>query len=406
MANGARLLVLGAGNQRERSFHRWAADGLRVTLVDGFSHSRYDHVVERAVPWDVRDSAVPDLDALAALAAEHQGVTTLSDDCQITTALVAERLGWPSAGVPAARLARDKSRQRLVAAEHGLPTVAHHAAGDPRAVAEFVEGRGGPCVVKPVGAGGSASVAKVVGGEQALVACEVMLQRGHRLFLAEDFLIGPEISYEGVVRAGRLVRASVTEKEVVSDGCFLERQHLVTAPGPLDEPEAHRGVHALAGGLVRAFGVADAVIHLEAKLTGQGPVPVEMAVRPAGDCIPELVERTHGRDLYGHLAALALGRPAPPDLPTDADASVAGVRFCVGRGRVTGYARPADVLRGLETVRIAVQSGQVGRWYGEPAGNWDRVGYVLGWGADRSIVEKELAIACDRQLSLAGLSDG
>ncbi|WP_052682011.1 ATP-grasp domain-containing protein [Saccharothrix sp. ST-888] len=408
MSERPKLLVLGAGNQRERAFHRWAADGLEVTLVDGFSYARYDHLVERSFPGDVRDGAAPDLAALAALAAGHQGVTTLSDECQITTALLAERLGLPSAGVGAARLARDKRRQREVAAAHGLPTVAHHAGEDPHAVAEFVAGRPGPCVVKPVGAGGSASVTLVTGADEALAACEAMRERGHRSFLAEEFLTGPEISYEAVVRGGRVVLASVTEKEVVGDGCFLERRHLVTAPGQaapgsVDERAARDGVPALADGLVRAFGVADAIVHLEVKLTDRGPVPVEMAVRPAGDCIPELVERTHGRDLYRHSAALAMGREAPADERTGDGATVAGVRFSLGTGRVTGYARPADVLQGLATVRAAVQIGQVGRTYGEPVGNWDRAGYVLGWGADRAVLERELAIGCDRQLSLAGL---
>lgn len=417
MPERLKLLVLGAGNQRERAFHRWAADGLAVTLVDGFSYARYDHLVDRSLPEDVRDGARPDLTALCALASGHHGVTTLSDDCQITAALVAERLGLPTAGVEAARLARDKRRQREVAAEHGLPTVAHHAAGDPREIAEFVTGRPGPCVVKPVGAGGSAAVARVTGADEALAACEAIRARGHQTFLAEEFLTGPEISFEAVVRDGQLAHSSVTEKEVIGEDCFLERRHLVTAPGrdvpgSVGERAAREGVPALAAALVKAFAVADAIVHLEVKLTDRGPVPVEMAVRPAGDCIPELVERTHGRDLYRELAASATGREMPAgERPAEADgtdgtgetASVAGVRFSLGTGRVTGYARPADVLRGLETVHLAVQTGQVGRYYAEPAGNWDRVGYVLGWGPSRGLLERELAVAAGRQLSLTGL---
>ncbi|WP_225095340.1 acetyl-CoA carboxylase biotin carboxylase subunit family protein [Streptomyces sp. CoH27] len=409
MSERLKLLVLGAGNQRERAFYR-AADGLAVTLVDGFSYARYDHLAEQSLPEEVRDSARPDLDALCALASRYHGVTPLSDECQITAALVAERLGLPTAGVDAARLARDKRRQREVAAEHGLPTVAHHAAGDPHEIAEFVTARTGPCVVKPVDAGGSASVARVTGADEALAACEAIRARGHETFLAKEFLTGSEISYEAVVRDGRIAHSSVTEKDVIGDDCFLERRHLVAAPeretpGSAGEQALRENVPALADALVKAFGVIDAVIHLEVKLTDRGPVPVEMAVRPAGDCIPELVERTHGRDLYRELAALATGRQTPAGEPTGENAAVAGVRFSLGTGRVTGYARPADVLQGLETVRIAVQSGQVGRTYAEPAGNWDRVGYVLGWGPSRSVLERELALAAGRQLSLTGLKE-
>ncbi|MET7685063.1 ATP-grasp domain-containing protein [Streptomyces sp. NPDC005423] len=409
MPDRLKLLVLGAGNQRERAFHRWAADGLEVTLVDGFSYARYDHLVEESLPEDVRDGARPDLAALCGLAAGYHGVTTLSDDCQITAAEVAERLGLPGPGPDAARLARDKRRQREVAAEHGLPTAAHHASEVPREIAEFAAARSGPCVVKPVGAGGSASVTRVTGADEALAACETIRARGHGTFLVEEFLTGPEISYEAVVRGGQLVHSAVTEKEVVGDDCFLERRHLVTAPGretpgSVAERARREEVPALAAGLVKAFGVADAVIHLEVKLTGRGPVPVEMAVRPAGDCIPELVERTHGRDLYRELAALTTGREMPTGERTEEDATVAGVRFSLGTGRVTGYARPVDVLRGLGSVRIAVQTGQVGRVYAEPAGNWDRIGHVLGWGPDRSVLERELDLAADRQLTLTGLT--
>ncbi|KJK38534.1 hypothetical protein, partial [Saccharothrix sp. ST-888] len=100
----------------------------------------------------------------------------------------------PSAGVGAARLARDKRRQREVAAAHGLRAVAHHAGEDPHAGAEFGGGRRGAWGGTAVGSGGSASVTLVPGADAALAAGEAMRDRGHRSFLAEEFLPGPEIS--------------------------------------------------------------------------------------------------------------------------------------------------------------------------------------------------------------------
>ena len=120
---GLRVLVLGAGAAHESAFLTWARHGCRTTLVDGGETEGYEPLADEFLAEEVYDHAQPDIDQLVTLAAEHDVVLTLSDMAQVTTAQVAARAGLRGTGVRAARLARDKYRQRALAEGAGLPVV-------------------------------------------------------------------------------------------------------------------------------------------------------------------------------------------------------------------------------------------------------------------------------------------
>ncbi|SEM59789.1 ATP-grasp domain-containing protein [Streptacidiphilus jiangxiensis] len=408
MAAAARLLVLGAGDGHQSAFAAWLRDGLSVTLVDGFSKPRYEFLADRSLPLDVRraDPAHPGhdpalTDRLVSLAAAHDGVVTLSEECASVTPLIAERAGLPHAGVAAAALARDKHRQRVSLEAAGLPVprYAELASADDL-VAFWRATGGGPVVVKPADSGGSASVRILRRAEDAGRAWEraVAYSRSGRC-VAEEFVEGPEISVETAVQGGRVVALAVTRKELAGPEFFLERGHAVA---PVDELDA--SAHHAVQQLVDAHGVQNAFLHVEYRLRAGRLVNIEFAARPGGGHIMDLVRRARGWDPYRAVADLALGRPFRQPAPDPAH-PYAAVRFLIADGFVRHFAEPAALLTDLPLVESCWQSVREGRALPFPEASWHRAGAALGAAADPGALQEQLRLAVARLADAMGVRE-
>ena len=380
-----RLLVLGAGAQREFAFHTWARLGLHVVLADGFSHQRYERQVDAFHPLDVRDHVDADRVRLGALARAADGVVSLHEFTVGTAAALAAAAGWPGPGADAAAASRDKRRFRALLAAAGVAVPCWADATSPADLAAFFAGGRRPAVLKPADLASSASVHRVASAAGAARrlerVCGLSFSGGA---IVEEYLDGPEYSVEGVVVEGELALAVVTAKALGSPRCFLERQHVV--PAPVAAPD-HRALVAATAASLRAMGVRDAVIHAELRLVAGRAVPIEIACRPAGDLIPDLVELASGVNLYEIQAAQALGAPRLPPL---AFARVAGVRFLIGRGTVARFVEPALVARRHPGVLVVDQLLPAGRRVPPPVGNWARAGFAIAVGPDHGTVERTL----------------
>lgn len=377
--DGLRVLVLGAGALHETAFLGWARHGCRTTLVDGEQSSGYEPLVDEYLPYPVYDDQDPDLDRLAALAARHDVVLTLSEMAQVTTAAVAGRAGRTGTGLAAARLARDKHRQRELT-------------GGVRSVLVDGPAPGGlpmppPWVVKPLDSGGSAAVTLVERVADLAPACErATAQSVSGRCVIEEFVPGREWSVELLVTGGRIRYTAYTAKTLVGPDCFVERRHVV---GPRPEPEA--AFTALAARMVRTYEVDTAICHLEVRVDGDRVTPIEMAVRPAGDGLLELVRLSQGRDLYAELVAHLAGRSAPE--PCEPVAPYAGVEFLVATGTVARTPRPADIVDPAAGIRYAVTTVREGVTLPPLDANWSRAGRVVGVGGSAATLERALDAA-------------
>jgi phosphoribosylaminoimidazole carboxylase (NCAIR synthetase) len=397
---GLRILVLGAGALHEPAFLTWARHGYRVTLVDGEESWGYESMVDDFLAWEVYDDRRPDIDRLAKLAGSYDVVLTLSEMCQITAATVAARVGLRGAGVQAARLARDKARQRARAATAGLPTV-RYASVD-RAAAVDLEGLPvpPPWVVKPVDSGGSAAVSLVEDPAELASACaRALAQSASGRCLVEEFVAGSEWSVEVLVVAGDLRFACPTAKTLVGAACFIERRHIV---GLQPEPPALEAVDDMVRRMISLYQVDTAVCHLELRVAGTSVTPIEMAVRPAGDGILELVRLTHGHDLYADLAAALAGRT--PEPPAPSASLYAGVEFLVASGTVAALPRPVDVAGKAPCIRYASPTVHEGEALGPLDANWSRAGRAVGTADSVAELERGLATAIDVMATAMGVT--
>lgn len=298
------------------------------------------------------------------------GIVALGEFGLLPAAMAASRLGLPAPSLRAVMETRDKRRMREVLEEAGLGQVRHAAC---RSVSEgeaFLARIGGPIIVKPQDGTGSDGVSRV--DHRAQLEGAFTLARGARSaggVLCEEFLEGPEVSVEGVCVGGRFRPVAMTDK--ITDERFLETGH--------DQPSAYpsatqQAAFDLAGRVLAALGVTDAVTHTEFKMTSRGPVLIETHTRMGGDRIHVLTHRTTGVDLADVMVALALGET--PEIDPRPTGRAASIRFLAGPG---GRVARTDVAAAaaspfVEEVKLAVRPGDR---VGGRSSSIDRLGHVL-----------------------------
>ena len=395
-----RLLILGAGAAHERAFTTWARHGCRTTLVDAGETEGYEPLVDELFAHEVYDHAEPDIGRLAAMAADHDVVLTLSDMAQVTTARVAARAGLRGTGTRAAQLARDKYRQRALAERAGLPLV-RSILLDPgvRAAAADLPGPP-PWVVKPIDAGGSAGVTLARTESELGTACAAaQAQSFAGRCLVEQWIPGSEWSLEIVVVDGAIQSRFFTAKVLAGPDWFVERREVVG-----QDPDAGdvRAMDDVMRRMVALYDVETAVCHLEVRVDRGNATPIEMAVRPAGADIPELVRLARGRDLYAELVAALAGRAlGPASAPV---ASFAGIEYLFGTGTVRRTPTHASLVEGLSGIRYARPLAPVGRTIDAITANWHMAGKVIAVGESVAGVEATLDEAIGRMAAAMGLT--
>ncbi|MEW1760540.1 ATP-grasp domain-containing protein [Streptomyces cyaneofuscatus] len=314
------LLVLGAGDRAYRDFllQEFAARH-HLVLLDHQPPAWTRPYVTDAVTVDLHDpQAVHRAVTEIALRQPITGVTTYLEHHVELTAQLAEELGLPGADPDAVAACRDKARTRQLLAEHSVPSARSVLVSSAEEAVAAADAIGYPVVIKPRGLGGSAGVHRADYREHVtahydnaaaatLIGLEASAVPG---VLVEEYLHGPEISVECAVRGrGDVHIAAITRKRLGAEPAFLETGHLVSATDPLlDDPDLHHVVTSA----IKAVGITTGILHVEVRLTRQGPRIIEINARLGGDLIPRLVHLATGVSLPQAQAALATGDT--PDL--------------------------------------------------------------------------------------------
>ncbi|MFE9882537.1 acetyl-CoA carboxylase biotin carboxylase subunit family protein [Streptomyces sp. NPDC005784] len=334
-SSGSRpILLLGAGAPEFREYVlRQIARVRPVVLIDQDPPTWARPYLAAQAAVDLRDpEAAKNVLMRAAVQLGAAGVTTYMEHFVELTAWITHRLGLPGNTPTAAAACRDKATTRSLLAQHGVPSASSHLAQDADHGVKIARRLGYPVVVKPRGRAGSAGVLRADSDDEVRAAFQHALVDsvlGLETWsvpgaLVEEYLQGPEISVETVVLAPEQVRiVAVTRKSLGPEPQFQEIGHCVDAADPLlTDPVLADVVTAT----VQALGLSWGVLHIELRLTADGPRVIEVNGRPAGDLIPLLVERATGVNLPQALATLAAG--GIPDLaPTRSQAAAIGFLY-------------------------------------------------------------------------------
>ncbi|MET0233532.1 MAG: ATP-grasp domain-containing protein [Kibdelosporangium sp.] len=335
MTSDGVVLVIGCGMRPYREYLLSSAAARHSLWL--FNSSELTWQKEHVLGGSVLD--VHDRDAVIAAARELAmtrpvlGVLSWDEALIVTTAHVADELGLPGAGINAIEGCRDKPRSREALTAVGVAQPQFEFVRTEFDAVAAAQRIGYPVVVKPRAGGASIGVSlaedEIAVRDAFRVADEASLHgatayRGGALI--EEYLSGPEISIDGAIVDGEYLPLFIARKKVGMYPYFEELGHLVDTA---DELLADRRLLSTLAMAHNAIDFRNGVTHTEVKLTGNGPVIVEINGRFGGDLIPLLGQLATGIDPGAVVVEAALG--IRPQIPDRRPAGCVGVRFAYPR---------------------------------------------------------------------------
>jgi biotin carboxylase len=319
-----RVLIAGLGEKKEFGLRSLRDQGHHVGVID----LMHRIPISLCDWWCAGDRFSVDSMLAAAWSAPFEWDAILCwEELSVDIAReVAARLGVPAPRMPAGHF-RNKGVMHRTLREHGVPSP---QLGVARSLDECERLIGGvfPAVVKPTDYGGSGGVTIVESAAEIPAAFEYAQAAGRNGESAVDrYISGKEYSVEAVTWSpGKTEIMAVTEKHLTTPPYCAEIGHV--SPAALSTSVQSQLERATVQ-VLDALGMEAGVSHAEFRMSPDGPVLMEVAGRPAGDQIPQLVALATGWNLYTAELGAVTGNPVRPDAPA---AERAAIRFLVGDG--------------------------------------------------------------------------
>lgn len=307
----------------------------------------------------------------------------------VAAALLAEHLGVPGAGSPAAHIFTDKIELRRMAEKAGIPgprfAEVRNTGELSYAVADLSP-NGKDLVLKPANRAGSVGVEMFSPSSdlsavwaRTTTATDAQLVPNRELswrYLVEERMEGAEVSVECLVVNGIMRFVNLTDKITAGGVHPVELGHIV--PGPM--AESHRShLVDLMERLIRATGFCTGILHAEWFLTPTGPGLVECAARIPGDRITDLISHAYDQEfLPEYLTVLRGSLPQMRQNPRQASA-IFFLQSPPGQVLSVQGVEQAATMPGVQAVNCTVVKGQQIQML---RSSWDRVGSVLATGND------------------------
>jgi biotin carboxylase len=249
-------------------------------------------------------------------------------------------------------------------------------------VQNFWDCVGGPIILKPHNLQGSIGVFKVENKDELAVKYKQCLEHCKEpLVLAEEFIVGQEVSIEAIVFRGKVTVFGVTEK-LLYPGTFVEAGHISPYQGGEMSKEQYT---ELVTKIVKAIGITMGPLHIEGFHTEKGFVVGEVHTRYGGDNITTITELAYQCDMTSPIFA-ELG-DIPYEIIVKEPEEVAAIRFLdVPPGIVTELKiGNLHEITGVVDYEIKCK---IGDEIPPIRSNFDRVGWVLVKAKTREEVEQ------------------
>ena len=299
-----------------------------------------------------------------------RGVVALIERSVAMAAEIAERFDLPGIRPPQADLFRDKVRMKERARAVGIRTAAYREVSAETTAGELVAELGLPLVVKPRSSSGSRNL--VIAKNLAEVRAAIKGADSADL-IAEELVKGVEMSVESLVAGGSILFTNPSEYLIQGFASIV----------PAGVSAAHRrAALELNAEVLRAFGIADGITHLELFITQDGYVLGEVAARPPGGYLMDLIAGAYGFDPYDALISISCGEAPQVPAASARPGCAAALIIHPGVGEVVAVSglETVKALPGVERVQCSLRPGDV---LGARRGVGESKGWVLFLGADR-----------------------
>lgn len=249
-----------------------------------------------------------------------------------------------------------------------------------------------PCIVKPVDSSGSRGVIKVENRSDIEKTLKyAMSYSKSRHVIIQEFLEGTEYSVETFVKNNDINIVAITEKHTTGAPHFVETSHL--QPAQLTENE-RISLENLTKKAVKAVGITNGPVHLEAINTKNGFYVIELGARLGGDFIAShLVPYSTGIDLVGNTINISVGEDIKLYRNKREYAKVEF--FITGQGKIK-YITRMDELEHLKSIRDLKLFKKEGDIMTTCSSSVDRIGAIIGSSASLKNLEKDFSDAKEK----------
>jgi biotin carboxylase len=350
----------------------------------------------------VVDVAGMNMDDVPRVLAEKQvqGITTYSEGKIMLAATVAAELGLRFFPVRSAQALTDKALERDALDAAGVPVPARwllSVGTGTTGFANAVEAVRFPAVLKPRSADGSRNVVRVDNAAEFHAALSALDDvAGDMKLIVEELLVGrdPDPDFADVFSLETVVADGIA-RHLMSTGRFTwaapfreTGTFLPSVVGPDDLAASME----MADSAIAALGITDGLMHIELKITPDGPRIIETNGVMGGEAITNGLEAITGVNLCRCAFDVATGRFEGLDLPLHPD----GVSFLyrlqppVGRLRV-------ESVNGLDTLGHADEISEIflnrppGSITDSANGTPEYICSVVGWVQDHATLRTTAA---------------
>lgn len=212
------------------------------------------------------------------------GVLAATEAAVLPAAEVREFLNLPGVTPKVAQLGRDKWLMKSWLAEHDIPMTSFLILKESFDAQDIYQKIGPKVVLKPRSSSGGRD-------QRVCHSAEDIRQLGRVDSLAETFVVGQEFSVESFVQGGKVQFANVT--------FYQEKWTLNILPYEFNDPARpylREQILELNKKIVSALNIDRGMTHAEFYLTARGPVFGEIALRPPGGYLMNLLKLAYEFD--------------------------------------------------------------------------------------------------------------
>jgi biotin carboxylase len=303
-----------------------------------------------------------------------EAVIGVTERTVLPAAWLRSHLALAGNSAESAYLCRNKLAMKRRLQMHGIECVDFLAVTGRTTAAGLIRHLGLPLVLKPVDSSGSRGA--IVAREQREV--EAALQPG---MLAESFAHGIEMSVESFVQDGEVLFTNLTEYLVPLWSNVLPAK--VTSNMRRDLVELNRKV-------IQALGIKRGMTHMEVFLTATAPLFSEIAVRPPGGYLMDLLGHAYGIETWPAFIRVELGHSV--NFPKQPKQCAGVVLLHPGQGRVKRVKglNQINQLPGVIEAECRVSPGES---LDRRQGSGESAAHIIATGKTRTEVLQALRLA-------------
>lgn len=377
-----KLLILGGSEFQIPLVKRAKSKNIYTIVVDinsdapAFKYADETHI-----------ASVKDIDAICEIASmvRPNGITVGMVDIAIPSyAYATSKLGLPGMSIETSKKATDKFEMIKCFEKFEVPHpkfqyISHESVDD------FSLNIPYPVIIKPIDMAGSRGIYLVNNDKElknSIIESSQISDNGN--LLVEEYMEGPEVSVEMIVKNGNPYVIQITDKSTSGAPHFAEIGHI--QPSQLSNDIKNK-IKTVAIAAAKSIGLVNSLAHAELKITNEGPKMVEIGARSGGDGIAEqLIELSTGVSFNEIAIQIAFGEEITFNEKIENKGSC--IRFIEAKEGYFSDVSNIEILKEMDGVVDITIYAKKGQYYSGMKDNSGRIGHIITVAEDGTTAEK------------------